>query len=170
MFFHPAQFSLSRLLYWIASARCSILISGLSERSAMVRLTLRMQSCALALKFSFCMAVLSHWVPASLIWHISFTWWAGICALLYTSFLPGKRSHFTNKVISKYPDLSTKWNTVKNYIVSWLQCIFLIYIYYKFIFEIMIQYNFNLTRQSHTYCTISHFCPNWIWNIKIYTA
>ena len=41
---HPAQPSLSRLRYWMASARCSTRMSSLSAISAMVRATLRIRS------------------------------------------------------------------------------------------------------------------------------
>ena len=41
---YPAQPSLSKLRYWMASARCSVRMSGLPLMSAMVRLTFRMRS------------------------------------------------------------------------------------------------------------------------------
>ena|GEM_PF-6068205 len=43
-FDYPAQFSRSKLLYWIASARYSILISSLPDKSAIVLETLRIRS------------------------------------------------------------------------------------------------------------------------------
>ena len=41
---YPAQPSLSKLRYWIASARCSIFMSSLMPRSATVRDTFKIRS------------------------------------------------------------------------------------------------------------------------------
>ena len=47
---YPAQSSLSRFLYPMASAKCEGCIRSLFSRSAMVRATFKIRLCALALK------------------------------------------------------------------------------------------------------------------------
>lgn len=94
---YPAHPSLSKLLKFIASAKCSSAISSLPARSAIVRDTFRMRSYARADKPSFSIALFSKACPASLILQMSRTIWGLICALACNSGLLPKRSACTSR-------------------------------------------------------------------------
>lgn len=96
---YPAQPSLSKLLKWIASAKCSSWISSLPARSAMVRATFKMRSYARADRPSFSMAFLRRFWPAGVILQMSRTIWGLIWALACRSGRLPKRSAWISRAL-----------------------------------------------------------------------